>query len=249
MTALIWNVRGAGNKRFKNNFRQLFQEFKPYIVALMETKVEFQTMNGFFENFGLSSSSIIDPQGRSGGIWVLWNPQEVTVTPIQTHRQVVHIEVKKNNSDNWFFSAVYGSPHQATRAELWENLYDFVDSFSSPWVAAGDFNDYSGQSERRSFTPFNDFQRCQTFNNNLSNCGLMDLGSRGPKLTWDNGRQGFANTKERLDRAVANSDWRIKFPEATVTNLPRAFNDYDWVHQKYFISAKFAGQATKSSPE
>ncbi|KAK2980441.1 hypothetical protein RJ640_013995 [Escallonia rubra] len=224
MTSLIWNTRGTGNNKFRRHFKQLAQQFKPQMVALMETKVCFTSMGGFFDNFGLTSSVIVDPDGRAGGIWVLWNPMEVTVTPIQLHNQVVHVEVKKYNSDSWIFSAVYGNPQINKRADLWDNLSDFVEAVPVPWLLAGDFNDYMGPIERQSFTPFSDFQRCLRFCEKINDCGLMDIGCRGPKLTWDNGRHGLANTKERLDRALATADWRLQFPEATITNLPRHQN-------------------------
>lgn len=35
-------------------------------------------------------------------------------------------------------------------------------------------------------------------------CDLLDLGYRGPKYTWNNGREGADFTMERLDRMVAN---------------------------------------------
>lgn len=53
----------------------------------------------------------------------------------------------------------------------------------------------------------------------LESCKLADLGFIGYPYTWNNRRPRVANTKERLDRAVANDGWREKFPASTVTHL------------------------------
>ena len=57
-------------------------------------------------------------------------------------------------------------------------------------------------------------------------CNLVDLGASGPLLTWSSGRDGMARTLVRLDRAIASSDWRLLFAEASVTNLPRTTSDH-----------------------
>lgn len=37
---------------------------------------------------------------------------------------------------------------------------------------------------------------------------LLDLGSIGTKLTWNNKRKERAHVKERLDKALESVDWR-----------------------------------------
>lgn len=43
------------------------------------------------------------------------------------------------------------------------------------------------------------------------------MGYKGPKYTWSNCREGEAYTKERLDRGVANQEWRECFQEAEIS--------------------------------
>ena len=53
----------------------------------------------------------------------------------------------------------------------------------------------------------------------LDFCNLVDLRLHDYKFTWNNKRPRAENTRERLDRAVANMEWRDKFSTSTVTHM------------------------------
>jgi hypothetical protein len=94
-----------------------------------------------------------------------------------------------------------------------------------PWLCAGDFNEIVNLSEikgstSRSRRQMEDFQKA------LEDCHLCDLGFVGPKFTWSNGREGDAFTKERLDRVVANPEWRMQFVDVEVVVLARRSSDH-----------------------
>lgn len=57
-------------------------------------------------------------------------------------------------------------------------------------------------------------------------CGLKDLGFIGPRFTWL--YQKFDGTQicERLDRALATSDWSSKFPTAKLYHLSSSAFDH-----------------------
>ena len=83
----------------------------------------------------------------------------------------------------------------------------------------------------------------------LESCKLVDLGFIGYPYTWNNKRLGAANTRQRLDRAVANDGWREKYQASTVTHLFSHASDHrplvlqtksDWrVHNKGPQAFKF----------
>ena len=53
----------------------------------------------------------------------------------------------------------------------------------------------------------------------MESCQLEDLGYKGYPFTWTNKRLGDANTKLRLDRAVATKGWIDTFPITNVVHL------------------------------
>ncbi|KAI8549020.1 hypothetical protein RHMOL_Rhmol07G0318800 [Rhododendron molle] len=138
---LIWNCRGAGNNRFKRNFSEMLRSHKPEVVALLETKVTLNSMGMFFNSFGLTASTHVDPSGRVGGIWVLWDPTKVTLNMTHIFAQAIRATVRKEGFEEWIFSAIYASPNARLRDTLWEDMEDLATSNQLPWMAAGDFND------------------------------------------------------------------------------------------------------------
>ena len=97
MKLLFWNCRGAGNINFKNTMADLHRDQSPDVIMLFETKVLFQSTKMYFDQLGFSESIIMDPVGRVGGIWVLWNPTSVNLKGYHADSQVVHAIVTKNN--------------------------------------------------------------------------------------------------------------------------------------------------------
>lgn len=70
------------------------------------------------------------------------------------------------------------------------------------------------------------FKQMEKFGLALDSCGLVDLGFRGYSFTWNNKRPGEANMRQRLDRAVANSEWKNRFLATTVTHLVSHASDH-----------------------
>ncbi|KAI7986729.1 hypothetical protein LOK49_LG14G00747 [Camellia lanceoleosa] len=89
MKLLIWNCRGADNKVFRRTMKELEKNHKPSIIVLMETKIDLSSMSLFFNKLGFTASSHVDPVGRSGSIWVLWDPFKATVKAHEVNAQVI----------------------------------------------------------------------------------------------------------------------------------------------------------------
>ncbi|KAI8031373.1 hypothetical protein LOK49_LG01G03784 [Camellia lanceoleosa] len=226
MNIMLWNYRGAGNKTFRRNFKEITRTHRPEVVVLFETKVLFNSMGLFFNNLGYTASTIVDLVGRVGGIWLLWNPTHVSVSAHVANHQVIQATVKRQDYEDWVLGVVYASPNIRLRHNLWQDLEDTASSMTKPWLIAGDFNDISSHHESRSFTQTTQQNRSHRFLDQINRCGLMDLGCSGPKFTWTNNRKGLSNTIERLDRALCNAEWNTLFLESTIRNLPWTYSDH-----------------------
>lgn len=60
----------------------------------------------------------------------------------------------------------------------------------------------------------------------LDASGAIDIVYVGSPFTWDNGRPGLAHIKERLDRCLVSIDWRLLYPNATLSHHPFSVSDH-----------------------
>ncbi|KAI7988696.1 hypothetical protein LOK49_LG13G00608 [Camellia lanceoleosa] len=141
MKLLIWNCRSASNKAFRRTMKKLEKTHKPFIIVLMETKVELSSMGLFFNKLGFTTSSHVDPVGRSGRIWILWDLFCATVMALDVNAQVIHAKIKRDKYSDWILLAIYGSPNPWLRDTLGENLEAVAQNMKDPWLLEGDFND------------------------------------------------------------------------------------------------------------
>lgn len=109
----------------------------------METKVAFSTMGNFFNRFGFTVSSIVDPIGRVGGTWIVWDTNHVNVRASSVSPQVIHATIHKEDYEDWVLAAVYVSPNPVLMKNLWDDLEDVAQNMDRPRLVGGDFNDYA----------------------------------------------------------------------------------------------------------
>ncbi|KAJ9182159.1 hypothetical protein P3X46_006184 [Hevea brasiliensis] len=86
-------------------------------------------------------------------------------------------------------TAIYGSPQPSKRFWLWYQLDNMISSITNPWILIGDFNTILSSQEH-----FEGSQR------RSAAC-----------FTWKKG-----NLMQRLDRAIANSDFCLKFLDVSL---------------------------------
>ncbi|XP_019199146.1 PREDICTED: uncharacterized protein LOC109192895 [Ipomoea nil] len=125
----------------------------------------------------------------------------------------------------WVFAPVYGSPTHHLRRWLWRELSQSKRGQNGPWLVAADFNSVTSKAETSNYSSYS-AQRSSDFVTWIQDEGLIDLGFSGPKLTWVKDGSTDAIKWARLDRALCNLEWRIRFPEATVEHLPRIASDH-----------------------
>lgn len=224
MNIIAWNIRGAAGMDFRRAFRELIAKYNPDAVILLETRTSGQHATTIISSLGFENYIKIDAMGFSGGIWLLWNPHNITIEPLASSFLELHCKVTVKNS-SFILSAIYASPTYALREKLWSNLSKTFSCFNLPWIIMGDFNDISYPREKFGRCPPSR-KKIETFNNFLNSCNLIDLGFSGPLFTWTNNREHGRVIRTRIDRCHANPNWINLFPDSKVFHLPRIHSDH-----------------------
>lgn len=142
MNILIWNYRGALNPSFQRVIRDMVRPHLPTIMVITETKVSRDRAKGIADRLPIDGASFANSIGLFGGLWVLWDSNQVAVTELSSTEQEIHLLVTPNVSQStWLLSVVYANPRVAERRLLWDNLCLVSNLHSLPWVIAGDFNE------------------------------------------------------------------------------------------------------------
>jgi exonuclease III len=226
LNILTWNCRGVLNPCFRKALQDILRINSPDILILTETRLGGSRATDLARSFPFDGFLTTNTIGFAGGVWIMWKTDAVEVEHLCSTEQEIHVSVQVRGSNSlWLLSAIYASPRRSERRILWENLKVIADLHNLPWVMLGDFNDILSCDEKWGGNrPSN--SRMSEFKNCLNACNMIDLGFSGPKFTWSNCHDVSSLIMERLDRALANPDWRILFPEASVTHLTRTHSDH-----------------------
>lgn len=138
----------------------------------------------------------------------------------------INMEVYEPNDIPWLLTALYANPREGKSRVLWEDILHFSNSVSRSWLMVGDINVVSKPSEQKGGAEV-DIQKCIDFHNWINDCHLMDLGFVGSRFSWRGPKwQGGDKIFKRLDRALCNVNWRLRFHEAIDWVLPRVQSDH-----------------------
>lgn len=147
MIIVAWNARFG----FYENVKHLIREHTPDILILTEIKTLRDHTKKIVVFLPFDRYELVEPNGFTGGILVLWNTANVDFQSISADLRAVHGIVQVTNksfSFPFFLSAIYASPKFKSRIDNWCDLENMAGNMNVLWVAIGDFNDVTGQSEK-----------------------------------------------------------------------------------------------------
>ncbi|WJX23528.1 hypothetical protein P8452_12731 [Trifolium repens] len=166
----------------------------------------------------------IDVEGRSGGLAIFWNDASKCKI-INYCRNFINVEVVDSENGVWRLTCYYGFPERGRRKQAWDMLRALRNMSPHPWCIIGDFNDLLSQEDKLGNLPHPNWL-CAGFRNAVSDCDLTDIHLEGHRFTWIKSG-GTANViEERLDRAMASTEWLTLFPEVKLTNLLASHSDH-----------------------
>lgn len=218
MNCLSWNCRGIGNATTVQELCALVKEASSQFVFLCETRQPVDKIKRLRNRLGLRGFAGVSSDGMSGGLALFWH-ESVHVEILNKNERFIDAYIRLSPNDPlWHATFVYGEPRVENRHKMWSLLNSIKQSSNLSWLVIGDFNEALWQFEHFSRKPRSDAQM-QAFRDVLDTCELHDLGISGLPHTYDNRRGGWNNVKVRLDRALADDEWRDLFSQYQVQHL------------------------------
>ncbi|XP_042954649.1 uncharacterized protein LOC122291063 [Carya illinoinensis] len=224
MKILSWNCRGLGNPQTVQILDVLIKEKKPDLVFLMETKLSYTKASRISKRFRFQGSVVVEAVGRGGGLMLMW--KEESLAELINYSQH-HINVSiwdESISKRWLLTCFYGHPVSSLRDKTWSLLASFKPA-DGGWGVIGDFNEVLFSDEKEGGKARSELLMRQ-FRGVMEEGRLCDLGWVGNKFTWNNCHEDESFTKERLDRAIANVEWKSLYPVHSVETLPAICSDH-----------------------
>ena len=193
------------------------REQAPKVCFLTETRLDKEGYKKHCKELPFQNKLIVKKLDSGGGLAFLWK-SEVKLEVVNYTDNHILAKVMEEDGFEWYLTGFYGWPEASQKHKSWALLSHLATLVKGPWCCIGDFNAFLLSSEKQSKHP-PPYKQMEDFRLALESCRLADMGFLGYPFTWNNKRPGDANTKERLDRAVANSEWKERFLASTLTHL------------------------------
>lgn len=163
--------------------------------------------------------------GRAGGLLLCWK-SNIDLRIIYANDNIISgIIFSHPPQVQWCINVVYGPVNPSLKLVFWDQLQEIVVNWSGPCLILGDFNVVLEQQDKMGGRPV-----AQSSNGGFANLiqigGLMDVGFKGSRYTWNNCRCGRANIQERINRGFINESWRLLFPHSSLTHLLAVNSDH-----------------------
>ena len=173
-------------------------------------------MNGWFDNSvkkaGFHDFFFVLSVGLRGGLWLLWNHNDLT-NKVNIIRYTDRSIVCSMNYDNTiiYIIFVYAPSRDEENDTFWNNLQNYMNTLNGNVIVVGDLNEIENSEEKwGGVAPSNNrFNRLRLFRHNLD---LINPPTTGNPFTWRRNRTNVNNTYEKLDRVLINSNLVHVFP-------------------------------------
>lgn len=224
MIGVSWNCRGLGKPRAVRALKGFIRKENPQIIFLCETKLKVVEWEKMKCRIGFSNYEAVgcEGEGRRGGLALLWR-KSINLSVKSSSKNHIDSWVRNDNGSWWRFTGFYGNFEVVREAGSWNVLRSLGGQCNLPWLCCGDFNEILFHSEKRGGTRKSNVL-LEDFKDVLNECNLFDCHASGYKYTWSNCREGLIEA--RLDRFLANPEWKLMFPRACFSNEEGLSSDH-----------------------
>ncbi|KAI9087338.1 hypothetical protein K1719_030658 [Acacia pycnantha] len=201
------------------------RRYKLDMVVILEPRISGTHASRVIRNWGFGHSCRVEAEGFSGGIWLLWELDGLTVDVLERDEQYVHCKLDLGG-DEMMFTIAYVNPNKQRRSWIWSLLQQKANGIEEPWLITRDFNEIKSPLEQKGGGRINE-TRCRRFNAWIQECNLIDIEANGPFFTWKCPKSdGLDRVYRRLDKCLCNEQWRERFVAVDVCVIPRVCSDH-----------------------
>ncbi|XP_074369753.1 uncharacterized protein LOC141711250 [Apium graveolens] len=212
------------NPRAVRFLKEITTQLRPCLIFLSETLVGKNKIEEICKGIHYSGCFTVDAQGLGGGLALIWkNEGGVEIKGSCNH--YIDCEVKCDQIGRWRYTGFYSCPERYRRRESWSILKHLASQSQLLWCILGDFNDIMFAHEKNGGRPHPSVL-LEGFSNTVNECGLIEISSSGSAYTWERSRGTVRWIQEKLDRGLANHEWRNMFSTAEVRVLEVSTSDH-----------------------
>ncbi|KAI9087128.1 hypothetical protein K1719_030892 [Acacia pycnantha] len=117
------------------------------MVVILEPRISGNVASKVIKNWGFKYSVRRDAVGFSGGIWMLWNLDDLKVDVRVMNEQFIHCKLVSID-EVMLFIAVYAHPNAQRRHMIWGELEGMAWEVAEPWLLVRDFNEIRSPLEQ-----------------------------------------------------------------------------------------------------
>ncbi|XP_071707956.1 uncharacterized protein [Rutidosis leptorrhynchoides] len=219
MRIASWNTRGLGNKSRGQMVGRLVNLFHVQFIALQESMVQEvpqPVLNEVWKHFEFDAVQV-NASGRSGGLVSMWRTDFFSLVKWWCKKHWIATIMRYNNSNKLILIVnVYAPQQEQSKKIVWSQLTRIVHNWPGPFCLLGDFNSVCAPEER--LREVIDHNCITSFNNFISNAGLIDQFLVNDDFTWEGPLGKFS----KIDRVFINAQWAILWPNSI---LQSGFSD------------------------
>lgn len=197
--------------------RALIRQKDPTMLFLMDTKISSSILASTAQRLGFQHFIFVPSIGTKGGLALLWHPNVDIGVVYVSEFLISYMVTLEDGSPSYSLFCEYGPVLWRDKVDFWRLLLEMTDSILVQWIVVGDLNAIVAPHEKQGGCIFHPSSSAGLFAF-LDASGAIDIVYVGSPFTWDNGRPGLAHIKERLDRCLVSIDWRLLYPNATLSH-------------------------------
>jgi len=228
MKIISWNIRGSHGPQKRRLLKRKISMEKPAVFLLQETKCSAEEISRIGPQAWRGCSvAAVDALGASGGLAILWDPNQVRLLNfLSTRRSISADFVVVGAGGNGHLTNVYGPTALGEKSDFLKSLEWIHHQFhDKPWIIGGDFNMIKSLSEKRGGRSTLDPIQ-QEFTSFINKCGLVDVETVNGWYTWNNRRTGGHSIASRLDRFLISENYFTNSGDINASVLPAAGSDH-----------------------